>query len=340
MMTPRQRFLSALSFAPAGDRLPMLEWGAWWDETVARWQAEGLPAGVDAEQILDYFGMEKLLPIGSFAGEGCPPPPVYGGPVVTTEQAYEALRPVLFSRQKIDAAVERAARYKECHARGEVILFLWLDGFFWFPRTLFGIEGHLMAFYDQPELMHRMNRDLAEYQLRMLRAMLPVVTPDAVVFSEDMSYNHGPMISKALFDTFMAPYYARVVPAFRQAGVKVLMDSDGDIAAMVPWLLEAGIEGIGPLERQAGVDIAALRQAYPRLLMWGGFDKMVMPMGEAAMRAEFERILPVMASGGYIPTVDHQTPPGVSMEQYRTYVRLLREYTTLAGQSPGASHRG
>lgn len=297
MMTPRQRFLSALSFAPAGDRLPMLEWGAWWDETIARWQTEGLPGGLD------------------------------------TEQAYEALRPALFAQEKIDGAVARAARYSECHARGEVILFLWLDGFFWFLRTLLGIEDHLMAFYDQPELMHRMNRDLAEYHLRMLRAMLPVVTPDAVIFSEDMSYNHGPIISKALFDTFMAPYYARVVSAFRQAGVKVLMDSDGDIAAMVPWLLEAGIEGIGPLERQAGVDIAALRRTYPRLLMWGGFDKMTMARGEGAMRAEFECILPVMASGGYIPTVDHQTPPRVSMEQYKTYARLLREYTTLSAHA-------
>ena len=47
----------------------------------------------------------------------------------------------------------------------------------------------------------------------------------------------------------------------------------------------------------------------------------------AAMRAEFERILPVMRSGGYIPSVDHQTPPNVTIEQYRLYRRLLDEYT-------------
>jgi hypothetical protein len=34
-----------------------------------------------------------------------------------------------------------------------------------------------------------------------------------------------------------------------------------------------------------------------------------------------------MRQGGYIPAVDHQTPPGVPLEAYRTYVRLLREYT-------------
>ena len=37
-------------------------------------------------------------------------------------------------------------------------------------------------------------------------------------------------------------------------------------------------------------------------------------------------------SGGYIPSVDHQTPPGVSMDNYRIYMRLLREYSEKIGQ--------
>ena len=33
-------------------------------------------------------------------------------------------------------------------------------------------------------------------------------------------------------------------------------------------------------------------------------------------------------SGGFIPGVDHQTHPGVSLEQYhRCYLKLLNEYT-------------
>ena len=51
-----------------------------------------------------------------------------------------------------------------------------------------------------------------------------------------------------------------------------------------------------------------------------------MHLGEQAMRQEFERILPAMKSGGFIPSVDHQTPPDVSLETYRLYVSLLKEY--------------
>lgn len=75
----------------------------------------------------------------------------------------------------------------------------------------------------------------------------------------------------------------------------------------------------------AGVDVCRIKEKYPQLLMLGGFDKTVMHKGEAAMRAEFARILPAVRAGGYIPAVDHQTPPDVTMENYRIFVCLLRE---------------
>ena len=67
--------------------------------------------------------------------------------------------------------------------------------------------------------------------------------------------------------------------------------------------------------------------------MIGAFDKTVMHLGADAMRKEFERIFPVMCSGGYIPSVDHQTPPEVSLENYRCYVSLLKEYCCKAAKA-------
>jgi uroporphyrinogen-III decarboxylase len=98
---------------------------------------------------------------------------------------------------------------------------------------------------------------------------------------------------------------------------------------MVPWLRKVGVKGVLPLERQAGVDGMKVRQQFPDLCMIGHFDKMTMDKGEAAMRAEFERLVPLMKSGGFIPSVDHQTPPGVSLEQYRVFLKLFKEYTDL-----------
>ena len=48
------------------------------------------------------------------------------------------------------------------------------------------------------------------------------------------------------------------------------------------------------------------------------------------MRQEFKRLLPVMKQGGFIPSVDHQAPLDVSLENYRYYILLLREYANIA----------
>ena len=125
----------------------------------------------------------------------------------------------------------------------------------------------------------------------------------------------------------MAPYYRELIPLLQEHDILPFVDTDGDVTMLVPWFDEVGVAGVLPLERQAGVDGLKLRQQFPNLRMVGHFDKMTMTRGESAMRAEFERLGPLMKTGGFIPSVDHQTPPGVSLEQYRTYLRLLEEYT-------------
>ncbi len=331
-MTNRERFAAVLH-GEKPDRLPAVEWASWWNLTVDRWAGEGAPRQDGPDTLQNYFGLDPLRQIWvGGMGPGCPAPAHHGAGVLSTEAEYEAMLPCLYQESSIDGAVRQAAAWREGHERGDYAAWLTLDGFFWYPRKLFGIEPHLYAFYDEPALMHRMNRDLADFHLRVLERLLPVYQPEFMTFAEDMSYNHGPMLSKELFGEFMLPYYRKVIPVLREAGVKVLIDTDGNVEPLIPWFAEAGIEGVLPLERQAGVDVCRIRREYPDWIMIGGYDKTIMHLGEAAMRAEFERLLPAMKSGRYIPSVDHQTPPDVPLALYRVYVRLLHEYAEKAAR--------
>ncbi|MBR5721628.1 MAG: hypothetical protein IKX78_04000 [Clostridia bacterium] len=322
-MTPRERFCKVLRFEKP-DRLPLIEWAAWWDKTFNRWKTEGLDPSFDTDRSLEYFGLEKLYCFG--ASPQIPHFEHEGNPVRDERDYDELVKNGLYSDAPIENLVNTAKRFKEAHDNGDFSVRIWLDGFFWYPRRLFGIEEHFYSFYDYPELLKRINSDLADFNVRAIQALYTVDTPDFVGLAEDMSYNHGPMLSKELFDEFLAPYYRRVIPEIKKKDVPVLVDSDGDITTMIPWLLSVGIQGVYPLEKQAGVDICKIREMYPEFLMMGGYDKMVMSKTEEDMRKEFERILPVMKSGGYIPSVDHQTPPEVSLENYNIYVRLVKEY--------------
>jgi len=329
-MTSRERFHAVMNFEPF-DRLPVLEWASWWHLTLDRWRWEGLPTDLKlGTDIQRYFALDMHLQDWvSLRRVTCPSPAAHGAGIVTTMDDYLRIRPHLFPRPAIDA--DKWRQWASIQAAGEAVLWFTLEGFFWFPRTLLGIEGHLYAFYDQPELMHRVNADLADWMLAVIEEICAICTPDFMTFGEDMSYNHGPMLSEEQFDVFLAPYYQRVVPRLRERGIVTIIDSDGDISIAANWFQRVGLEGILPLERQAGVDVAAMRKAHPRMRFIGCFDKLVMNKGEAAIRREFERLLPVARQGGLVISCDHQTPPGVSLEDYHLYLRLFREYAQAAG---------
>ena len=336
-MTASERFRAFLSGKPV-DRAPAIEWAPWWNLTVERWRSEGLPESCgDVESIQSFFGLDKCLQTCGWPRTAATPQPEkFGSGLLATEEDYERILPTLFPPPEQAVDVGRFDWIHTTHERGDTLHFFTVEGFFWFPRTLFGIERHLFSFYDQPALYLRICRDY----LKWLEAVLPFVFErfrfDFMSFAEDMSYNNGPMISPELFEAFLAPCYRRIIPLVHSYGIPVFIDSDGDISLAVDWYASVGADGMFPLERQAGVDVATYLDKQPSMAFLGHFDKMCMKIGKDAMRAEFERLLPSVRRGKVIPSVDHQTPPDVSIDNYRAYVALLLEYAAKATHDSGA----
>ncbi len=330
-MNQFERFNAVMNFQKP-DRIPMIEWAGYWDKTLTNWYTDGLPKNLeDPADIRAHLGLDTYLQfwVGP-RNATCPEPPFHGAGLMTEGQSYELLKDFHFPKPAFDR--QTIESWAEMQQNGDAVIWITFEGFFWFPRSIFGIEKHMYAFFDQPELIPRMNRDIMHYNLEVLDEFCQICTPNFMTFAEDMSYNLGPMLSKDCFDEYLAPYYQKVVPELKKRNIRVFVDSDGDVSKIIPWLKEVGIEGILPLERMAGVDVGQIRRDHPDFRMIGGFDKMIMHQGPAAIEKEFERLLPTMRSGGYIPSVDHQTPPDVLLKNYRHYLRLLEKYCNLAVQ--------
>ena len=208
-----ERFRAVMNFQPV-DRLPRWEWAMWWDETIRRWHHEGLPVELKFSQVFDIAQHFGLDPYQQFWFSTTDPTieatqhHVEG--IVANMDDYLRVRPQLFPRH--DAAIAGMAAWAERQRRGEAVVWCTLEGFFWFPRTLMGFEKLMFAFADQPELLHEINRDLLAFNLGLLDKILEVCVPTFMTIAEDMSYNHGPMISKGTFEEFIAPYYRQLVP--------------------------------------------------------------------------------------------------------------------------------
>lgn len=326
-MTNRERFKMLMEGDARVDASPVIEWASWWDKTLEGWKEEGMPENMTEKEICGYFGLDLISQFWfDHYTPRCPKPEVQGPGLITGEEDYLRIRPDILPMDAVEQMMGQIQGVLPDYQKGDCLVWYTINGFFWFPRELFGVENHLYSFYDEPELYHKICSDLADWHIHVINEFAKYMKADFMTIAEDMSYNLGPMISEEMFREFMLPYYKKIIPEIKKYGTKVFVDSDGDISKAIPWFLEAGVDGVLPLERQAGVDLIQYRKEFPNLLMIGGFDKMCMLKGKEEIEAEVERLLPVLRSGRYLIGMDHQTPPGVTMENYRFYLSLLRKY--------------
>lgn len=203
-------------------------------------------------------------------------------------------------------------------------------GFYWRAREWMGTEALSYAWYDQPDLMHEMMEFIADFTIEVSKPILAEVTPDYIFINEDMAMKTGPLLSPRTYRMFIFPHMRRLVDFFKRAGVPyIIVDTDGNSEPLIPLLIEAGVDGLWPLERAAEMDPLMIRKKYGRdLRLWGGVDKRELAKDKSAIEAHLRSLVPLVEDGGFIPTVDHLVPPDVSWENFSYYMeqkqRLLR----------------
>jgi len=100
---------------------------------------------------------------------------------------------------------------------------------------------------------------------------------------DDIAFNSGPLLSPAWMREHYFPLLAQTIDAWHRKGIKVLFHSDGNLNSILDDLVEAGIDGLNPIEVLAGVDVAEIHRRYPHLFMAGGIDvSQLLPFGSPA----------------------------------------------------------
>ena len=142
------------------------------------------------------------------------------------------------------------------------------------------------------------------------------------VRAEDMAMKTGPLLSPRTYETFIYPRFKRVVEFYKSHGVRyVVVDTDGNPEALIPLLLDAGVDALWPLERAADQDPIRLRKEYGQSLrLWGGVDKRTLTLGPEAIDTHLREFIPLIEEGGFIPTIDHTAPPDISWPNFQHYM--------------------
>jgi hypothetical protein len=201
-------------------------------------------------------------------------------------------------------------------------------GLFWIARELMGPMQLFYAFNDDPLLVKEIMDFFTDFWITVIDSAMEDLGPlhvDYVYLPEDICYKGGAMISPDMFREFLMPNYKRLTHFFKENGIiNIMMDSDGDVRDLIPLWLECGITGITPCEVASGMDIVEIRRQFPELQIVGGLSKQSVVSGPQAIDAELEYKLPaLLATGGFIPTMDHMVSPDVPWDNYRHFRRKI-----------------
>jgi uroporphyrinogen decarboxylase len=80
------------------------------------------------------------------------------------------------------------------------------------------------------------------------------------------------------------------------------------------------------------MDPWAIRKKFGRdLRLLGGIDKRELAKDFSAIDTHLRSLQPLIADGGFIPTVDHLVPPDVSLANFEHY--MLRKHQLLRGEA-------
>ncbi len=87
---------------------------------------------------------------------------------------------------------------------------------------------------------------------------------------DDVAFKGSPMISPERWAQDLLPYYKEICGMIHDAGMHAITHSDGDVTALVPYLKQAGFEGLQGWE--GGANPATIREKYPDFVTIGWGD--------------------------------------------------------------------
>ncbi|OGG55501.1 MAG: hypothetical protein A3F84_18820 [Candidatus Handelsmanbacteria bacterium RIFCSPLOWO2_12_FULL_64_10] len=200
-------------------------------------------------------------------------------------------------------------------------------------HAAYGLMGQTLfsyAIYDARSDVDRIVEALNQNAVCHARAAAQARLCPLFFIGDDIAYKGRLMFSpKFLRETFL-PCLKRMMRPLKEAGIRVIYHSDGDLMEILDDLVEAGIDGLNPIEPAAGMDIGQLKRRYGRrLILVGNVDcSQVLPLGsvEDVRRAVRACVRAASPGGGHFIGSSSEVTPSTPVENVLAFYEACREY--------------
>ncbi len=193
--------------------------------------------------------------------------------------------------------------------------------------ALRGFEQLLVDFVLDPDLAEAILDIPYRYHLAAAKRLVEMGV-DMIWTGDDVGMQTGMLISPRIWRKFLKPRMAEYIAALKHLNpqVKVAYHSDGNISAILPDLIEIGLDVLNPIQPRC-MDPEQLKRTYgDRLCFWGSIDEQhTLPFGTPQeVRDEVRlRLETIGKNGGLILSPTHHVQLDTPLENFWAMVNTI-----------------
>jgi uroporphyrinogen decarboxylase len=158
----------------------------------------------------------------------------------------------------------------------------------------------------EPKLAHALAQKLADHAVANLERYLDAVGDyiQIIQMGDDLGTQRGPQMSPAMYWEFIKPRHRQIYQYVKaHSNLYVFLHSCGSIYALIPYLIEAGVDILNPVQISAvAMDPTRLKREFGRdLVFWGGGadTQHVLPDAKPEeVRQHVRELIEIFAPGG------------------------------------------
>ncbi|MFH1615900.1 MAG: uroporphyrinogen decarboxylase family protein [Planctomycetota bacterium] len=345
----RKIVTQALSFQRP-DRLPVFD--GFWQEFTTKWRQEKtIAADVD---IIDYYWVDLAVPVAReelfptqirevrkekdcvIVDDGwgrlvkTKPGTYFCEPVERVFNSPSDLDGIEFESPQLDMRYNELLEIVSVNRKKGRAVFVKIGGVFIRSSYFRGEIEFLMDMACDEPLARAIAQRVADHLLEI--GLESLKRADAYDFGvwiyDDMCNLAGPMFSPATFERIFLPIYKKMISKLKAAGARrVILHCDGNLGPVLDMIIEAGFDGINPVESAAGLDVIKLVEKYHGTLSFigGVCNTHVLPSrDEKRIREHVEAIVEAGRNGGLIIGT-HSIGPDIAVPDYETYRNVVAE---------------
>ena len=196
--------------------------------------------------------------------------------------------------------------------------------------SLCSMENLLVSYLDDPDFARKLGRMAVEYNKELHRLAIRAGV-DLIVLGDDYAHKLGPIMSPKHFCEFILPGLTEIVLNIKKEGAFCIKHTDGNIWDLIEPIVETGIDGIGPLEPLAAMDLARVKDRFgSRVCVVGNVDVDLLCRGsiESVREATRNLLEKVSPGGGHILSSGNSITSAVEPRNFLAMLETAKKFGT------------